>query len=108
MDKAEYSNFSEKLVDEIIDAATDIGVDLSAVDVTDIAIYTLHSIITSNSGIERCVAKNNIVEILDDDNKLIEHLNITLNGISATNDIINDEAIEKRLKINGVGGGLNG
>ena len=53
IDKPEYSNFSEKLVDEIIDAATGIGVNLSAVDVTNIAIYTLHSIITSNSGIEK-------------------------------------------------------
>ena len=108
MNKPEYSNFSEKLVDEIIDAATGIGVNLSAVDVTDIAIYTLHSIITSNSGIEKTVTENNIVEILSDDNKLSEYLNITLSGISATNDVIIDEAIERRLKINAVGGGLNG
>ena len=107
MSNPEYSNFTEKLVDEIIDAATGIGVNLSTADVTDIAIYTLHSIVTSNSGIETTVTENSIVEIINDDNKLSDYFNVTLSGISATNDAIMDEAIEKRLKINAVGG-LNG
>ena len=108
MSNLEYSNFSEKLVDEIIDAATDVGVNLSTADVTDIAIYTLHSIITSNSGIETDVTKNTLCGIINDADKLSDYLNVTLSGISATNDVIVDEAIAKRVKIIDAVGGLNG
>ena len=83
--------FTDRLIEEIIDAATDVGVDLSVADVNNIAIYTLHSILTSNSGIETIATKKGICDIIGNDNRISEYLSVTLSGISATNDAINNE-----------------
>ena len=83
--------FTDRLIEEIIDAATDVGVDLSAADVNNIAIYTLHSILTSNSGIETIATKKGICDIIGNDNRISEYLSVTLSGISTTNDAINNE-----------------
>lgn len=78
-------------VDEIIDVSKTNGVDLSIDDVTDIAIFTLHSIVTANSGIEVDVTKKMICEIIGNDSKIGEYLFTTLCGISATDDELMDE-----------------
>ena len=82
--------FTETLVDGIIDVGKAAGVDLSAVDVTNIAIYTLHSIVTANSGIEADATKKGICGIIGDDAKIGEYLFTTLGGISSTDDYIAD------------------
>ena len=88
--------FIETLVDGIIDIAAASGVSLSDKDVTDIAVYTLYSLVKASNEVEVTVVKNSICEIVGNDEKIADYLFTTLGGIGAANDEWND-------KINAVG-----
>lgn len=88
--------FTETLVDEIIEVGKATGVDLSAVDVTDIAIFTLHSIVTSNTGIEVDATKKGICEMIGNDSKIGEYLFTTLGGISTADDELMDKEFAEK------------
>lgn len=94
--------FTDNLVSEIIEIATASGIELSATDVTDIAIFTLHSIVTANSGIEADATKKGICEMIGNDSKIGEYLFTTLGGISTANDEwIDKQFMEKGVVTNG-------
>ena len=72
----------ETLVDDIIDVGKAADVELSAHDVLDVAVYTLHSIVTANSGVEADATKKEICGMIGDDAKVGKYLFTTLGGIS--------------------------
>lgn len=90
---ADGDNYAARLTDEIIDVASELGIELSAADVGDVAIYTLHSIITATGNAEITGVKKSICETIGDADKIAAYFNITLGGISATNDAIADETL---------------
>ena len=75
------SKYYDSLVDEIIDVGKGADVELSAHDVIDISIYTLHSMVTANSGIEADAIKDGICEIVGDSAKTGEYLSNILGGL---------------------------
>lgn len=83
--------FSNRLTDTIIDYAKSFDVELSAIDVKNIGIYILHSMITSNSDFEKTAVKQQLNNIIDNESEMKDFLFTTLSGISATNDTIADE-----------------
>ena len=87
--------YAARLTDEIIDVASELGIELSATDVSDVAIYTLHSIITATGNAEITGVKKSICETIGDVVKIADYFNITLGGISATNDAIADEKLSE-------------
>ena len=87
--------FADRLTDEIIAVASENGVDLSSLDVKNIAIYTLHGILTATGSVEVNAVKKSVCEIIGDSDKIGNYLFITLSGISAT-----DDAIAPFLRLN--------
>lgn len=88
--------FTDKLTAEIIDVASELGVELSPTDATAIAIYTLHGIITATGNVEIDSIKRSICEIVGDSDKIGNYLFTTLAGISATDDEIVDKAFAEK------------
>lgn len=78
--------FTETLVDGIIDVAADNGVELSTADVTDIALYTLYSMVTASNNVEVDAVKTELNNVIGDAVKTGEYLFTTLGGITAAND----------------------
>ena len=87
---------TEHMIDEIIDVASELGVDLSPLDATNIAIYTLHGIITAPGNVEIDAIKKSICEIIGDPDKIGNYLFTSLAGISATDDAIIDEKFAEK------------
>lgn len=94
----ENKTFAEILTAEIIDVASELGVDLTSTDAKNIAIYTLHGILTATGSAEIKAIKKEICEIIGDSNKIGNYLFITLNGISATDDEIIDERFAEKFE----------
>ena len=92
---ADGDTYAARLTDEIIDVASELGIELSATDVSGIAIYTLHSIITATGNAEITGVRKSICGIIGDADKIADYFNITLSGISATNDAIADEKLSE-------------
>lgn len=87
--------FTDGLVDEIIDyVAPDISA--SALDVKDIAIYTLYSIVVlGNNSVAKNIIRKSICGLIGDSEKTFDYLKDTLSCISASDDMIADEYFER-------------
>lgn len=94
----ENKTFTDTLTAEIINVASELGVDLTSTDAKNIAIYTLHGILTATGSAEIKAIKKEICEIIGDSNKIGNYLFITLNGISATDDEIIDERFAEKFE----------
>lgn len=101
----EKLRFTDGLVDEIIDyTAEDIA--LSEIDVRDLAIYTLYSIVVlGNNAVASPIIKKSLCEIVGDSANTIEFLGSTLGAISSTDDVIADRIFEKMFANGGVANG---
>lgn len=85
------TTFADRLNDEIINYLAE-DINLSDVDVKNLAISILHSIVVlSDSPVGRSVIKKSLCEIIGDNAKTVDYLNELLYGISATDDAIADE-----------------
>ena len=102
----EKLRFTDELVDAIIDyTAADIS--LTELDVKDLAIYTLYSIVVlGNDNVAAPIIKNYYNDIIGDSAKTIECLRDTLNGIAATDEVAADKLFEKYIEPDDVDGGV--
>jgi len=102
----EKLRFTDELVDAIIDyTAADIS--LTELDVKDLAIYTLYSIVVlGDDNVAAPIIKNYYNDIIGDSAKTIECLRDTLNGIAATDEVAADKLFEKYIEPDVVDGGV--
>ena len=94
------NTLTDAMAGNIISVGSELGVDLSASDVKNIAIITLHKIVFASEPSDVKNIKNAVCEIIGNSEKIGDYLHSTLCEITAENDaIINKMISEKRCDL---------
>lgn len=102
----EKLRFTDGLIDEIIDYAAE-DISLTELDVKDLAIYTLYSVVVlGDTPTAAPIIKNYFNDIIGDSAKTIDFLSDTLSGITATDDAAADKLFERYVELNVADGGV--